>query len=269
MHEQNNRSISEFERYSPFEMQYILYDTFGEKSPINLTEVTESDYKTIPILNQARFLIELLYKQGEIKLTPKGFLPTKIVSEMYSQGFLKEELIESGISKLCKESDSITITLTRILLELSGIVKKQNGKLSLTKNGKKSLDSSHKILYLILTAFGTKFNWAFFDRYGENNIGQLGFGFTLILLSKYGKDKKIDTFYADKYFRAFPSLIKSLENPRVETVERQEAVRCYSLRSFDRFLDYFGVINIEEEKRLSSDKYISKTEIFDKLITCR
>ena len=85
MHEQNNRSIFEFEGYSPFEMQYILYDAFGEKSPIQLTEVTESDYKTIPILNQARFLIEVLYKQGEIKLTSKGFFCPPKLCQRYTE----------------------------------------------------------------------------------------------------------------------------------------------------------------------------------------
>ena len=30
MQEQNNRPVPEFEGYSTFEMQHILYDTFGE-----------------------------------------------------------------------------------------------------------------------------------------------------------------------------------------------------------------------------------------------
>ncbi len=41
INEQNNRGISEFEGYSPFEMQFILYDTFEERSPIQLTKLTD------------------------------------------------------------------------------------------------------------------------------------------------------------------------------------------------------------------------------------
>jgi len=35
---------------------------------------------------------------------------------------------------------------------------------------------------------GEKFNWAHLDGYGENNIGELKFGFSLILLNKYGAE---------------------------------------------------------------------------------
>ncbi len=267
MNDQNNRGLSDFEGYSPDEMQFILYDTFGERSPIQLAKSTDSDYKAIPILNQIRFMADLINKQGELRLTNRGFLPTKIVSEIYSQGVLKDEHIESGRSKIYKETDTITIRLTRILLELTGITKKRNNKLSLTRKGEKIISDNDKLLRSIFVTFGTKFNWAYFDGFGENNIGQLGYGFSLILLSKYGKDKRLDTFYADKYFKAYPKLINNSLIPRFGTVESY-ASRCYSLRTFDRFLGYFGLIKIEQDQKWDADKYISKTILFDKLIKC-
>ena len=133
MNEQNNQGLPDFEGYSPIEMQYILYDTFGKNSPIELLSLTDSEYQKIPILKQIKYLLELVDKQGELKLTTKGFLPTKIVTDIYNQKFIQDEMIESGISKLYKETDSKSINLTRILLELSGLVKKRNNKLSLTK----------------------------------------------------------------------------------------------------------------------------------------
>ncbi len=268
MNDQNLHGISEFEGYSPDEMQFILYETFENNSPIQLIPLTESDYREIPILNQIKFLSELINKQGELKLTAKGYLPPKIVSTVYDQGFLKDEFIESGFSKLSKELDSITITLTRILLEVGGIVKKRNNKLSLTKNGEKIFTDNHKLLRHIFSVFGSKYNWGFFDRYSNDIIGQLGFGFTLILLSKYGGTKQLDTFYADKYFKAFPMLIDYSIEPNFGTPET-DASHCYSLRTFDRFLDYFGLIKIKRDnKKWDADKYIIKTEIFDKLIFC-
>ncbi len=267
MNEQNNRSISEFEGYSPFEMHQILHFTFGKDSPIQLQKLTDSNYKKIPILNQIKYLTDLIDKTGEIKLTKMGFLPTKMVSAIYEQGFLKEEHIEKGISKLYKETDSLTIHLTRILIELGGLVKKRNGKLSLTKSSKKILGDNYELLRLILMTFATKFNWAYNDGYGENQIGQLGYGFSLILLSKYGKEKRLDSFYAERYFKAYPQLLESVE-PVYGTLEKY-TTNCYSVRTFERFLDYFGLINIEEEgKGLDSIRYISKTDIYDRLIKC-
>lgn len=268
MNEQNNRSISEFEGYSPFEMHQILHFTFCRDCPIQLQKLSDSDYRKIPILNQIKYLIDLIDKTGEIKLTNKGFLPTKIVSDLYNQGFLKDEHLEKGISKLYKETDSMTINLTRILVELAILVKKRKGKLSLTKSSQKILSDNEELLRQIFLTFTNKFNWAYYDGYGENQIGQLGYGFSLILLSKYGQIKRLDSFYAEKYFKAYPQLLDSIE-PSYGTLEKY-ASRCYSIRIFDRFLDYFGLIKIEEEKNgFDSIKHIIKTDLFDRLINVR
>lgn len=267
MNEQNNRPIPEFEGYSPFEMHKILHFTFAIDSPLKLHKLSETDYTKIPILNQIKYLTDLIDKNGEIKLTNKGFLPTKIVSDLYSQEFLKDEHIEKGISKLYKETDSMAINLTRILVELSGLIKKRNGKLSLTKSAQIILGDNEELLRQIFLTYTNKFNWSYYDGYGENQIGQLGYGFSLILLSKYGQKKRLDSFYAEKYFIAYPRLLDSVE-PNYGTLERY-STNCYSVRTFDRFLDYFGLINIEvERKGLDSIKYISKSDIYDRLIKC-
>jgi len=265
MQDRNNQRLPDFEGYSPVEMQYILYNTFEANSPIQLMKLKESDYKRIPILNQIKYLVTLIENQGELKLTNKGFLPTRIVAELYNQGFIKDELIESGISKLYKETNCQAINLTRILIEISGLVKKRYNKLSLTKTGKSIINNDFKLLLLIFKIFGTKFNWAYYDGYGQNNIGQLGFGFTLMLLSKYGKVKRLDKFYADKYLTAFPQLLNEISASYFDT-NQEQARKCYSIRTFDRFLNYFGLIKIEKEDIWNADKFIIKTELFDKLI---
>lgn len=267
MSEQNNRTIPDFEGYSPFEMHQILHFTFEADSPIKLQKITDLDYKNIPLLNQIKYLTNLISVKGEIKLTNKGFLPTNVVSDIYQQRFLTDEYIERGISKLYKETDSLTINLTRLLIELAGIAKKRTGKLSLTKKGEKILSNDQKLLKTIIEIFASKFNWAYYDGFGENHIGQLGYGFSLILLSKYGDKNRLDSFYSEKYFKAFPQLLDSIE-PTYGTLESY-STRCYSLRTFDRFLDFFGLINIEQERNgLDTIKHISKSKIFDKLIKC-
>ncbi|WP_052345573.1 hypothetical protein [Alkaliflexus imshenetskii] len=268
MNEQNNRPIPEFEGYSPFEMHKILHFTFAAESPLKLQKLSDTDYKRIPILNQIKYLTDLIDKNGDIKLTNKGFLPTKMIADLYEQGFLKDAYIDKGISKLYKETESMTVNLTRILVELAGLTKKRYGKLSLTKSAQKLLGDNEALLRQIFLTFANKFNWAYYDGYGENQIGQLGYGFSLILLSKYGQTKQLDSFYAEKYFKAYPKLLDSIE-PTRGTLENY-ASRCYSIRIFDRFLDYFGLVRIDEDKKgLDSTKYITKTDIFDKLINVR
>jgi hypothetical protein len=162
----------------------------------------------------------------------------------------------------------MTVNLPRILIELAGLTKKRNGKLSLTKKAKQFLEDDHALLRLILLTFASKFNWAYYDGFGDNQIGQIGYGFSLILLSKYGHERRSDTFYAEKYFKAYPQLLEFIE-PDHGTVESY-STRCYSIRTFDRFMDYFGLIHIEEQGRgFDRERYITKTDLFDQLIKCK
>lgn len=258
----NQEAIADFEGYSPAEMQVILYDTFNSKSPIQILKTEENNYLKIPIFNQVKFLFNLIEKQGEIKLTNRGFLPTKIVADLYRKEYLKDYFIEKGISKLYKESDVPTISLARILVELSTLVKKRNNKLSLTKKGTEIINNNHLLFQNIFETFATKFNWAYFDNFNNKEIGQVGFGFSLILLNKYGENYKKVDFYSKKYLNAFKFDAKSnfdfIDNPR----------RSYPIRTFERFLEYFGLIEFDENIDNEMRK-VKKTKLFDKLIKIR
>jgi hypothetical protein len=268
MQEQNYKGNPDFEGYSLYEMHQILYFTFGPESPIKIQELSDSDYKKIPLLNQVKYLMELINENQEIKLTKNGYLPTKIVANIYDQGFFSKGHVESNSSKLYKETDLLTVNLSRILLELSRLTKKRYDKLSLTKSGEKIINDNEKLLKTILETYATKFNWPYLDPYYENLIGQLGYGFSLILLSKYGNEKRLDSFYARKYFNAFPHLL-DFKKPAYGTIESYSTA-CYSMRTFSRFLELFGLINIEDEGEWPNRiRYVTKTELFDRLIECK
>lgn len=268
MNEQNNRSIPDFEGYSPSEMHNIMHFTFEPNSPVILQELADSDYLESPIFNIVKYFLDLLKSKGEIKLTAKGFLPTKFVKDIYNQGFIEEDQFSLGYSKLYKETDSVTVNLTRLLSQLAGLTKKRNGKLSLTKAGQKIASNNRKLFELIFKTMTQKFNWAYYDRYDNEQIGQVGFGFSLILLSKYGAEKRLNNFYAEKYFKAFPQFLESI-TPTYGTLE-EFAGNCYYVRTFERVLNYFGLIQIENRGEAFDRKsFIIRTELFDKFIKVR
>jgi len=265
----NNRAIPEFEGYSPEAMYNLLYYPYSPQSPLSLIKLSEEDYASIPLLNLVRHLMKTLEQNGETKLTARGFLPQKIVFDMYAQGFYKDYLIDSGITKLAKEEDALSINLTHILTIMTGIVKKRNNKISLTKKGTALLDNDQSLLQLLFETFTVVFNWAYYDDYESEDIGRIGFGFSLFLLGKYGAIKRSADFYADKYFKAFPDIRNDYPNPGYSTREKVTA-NCYKVRSFNRFLDYFGLITIETRyKNFEKFMNITKTPLFDKLIHCR
>ncbi|MFH1121886.1 MAG: hypothetical protein V1775_18860 [Bacteroidota bacterium] len=265
MHEINNKPKAEFMGYSPMEMHNLLYEPFGKYSPVMFHDPGEVYYKTIPVLNQVRFLANLIEQAGELKLTDLGYLPPQVVIRIYEQGFLRDKYIESGFLKLRKEMDFPEIGLSRILLLLSGLVKKRNNKLSLTASAKKVLDNNPMLLRKLFEVYCLKFNWAYLDLYGDNNIGQFGFGFSLVLLDKFGDEQRNTRFYAGKYFQAFPALTVNL-HPRYF---KDEQWSCYSLRTFQRFLTYFGLtIETADDHKPRTDRIVQKSPLFNRLIQC-
>lgn len=133
--------------------------------------------------------------------------------------------------------------------------------MTLTKKGIEQIDNDNKLFENIFQTFVSKFNWSYFDGYNNEEIGQFGFGFTLILLDKYGKEYRTPEFYADKYLKAFD--FKS-NNSEFEFADNPK--RAYIIRTFERFLDYFGFTQYDKGEKYPK---VKKTKIFNELIKIR
>jgi len=220
----------------------------------------DNDISDIPLIKQIRFFINQVDRSKGIKLTKAGNLPPLIIKELYQQEILKDYAIDHGITKLSKETDCNVIVLTRILCELSGLIKKRNGILTATKKAD-DIVGSNKLLPLIFSMFTEKFSWAFFDGYQNDSIGQFGWGYSLALISQHGDISRNSKYYAEKYFEAYPHLLtlKSYDG----AIDANYS--CYSVRTFDRFLEYFGFTETTEKEMLNS--FVKKTDLFDKFIS--
>ena len=258
----NNASITDFEGYSSVEMEDILYNFFSPECVVQIIKAEDDVYDKIPLLNQIKFLYNIIAEKGELPLTKTGRLPVKVVAEIYEQGFLKDYLIERGHSKLYNEESVQTIELTRILVELSSLVKKRNNKLSPTAKGEKLILDNHFLFKHIFEIFSTKFNWGYFDGYENEKIGQLGFGFSLILLNKYGSEFRSTEFYADKYFTAFNFKLGE------EQFLANSNNNAYSIRTFPRFLEHLGIVELKENDFIKYGK-VKTTQLFSNLIEIR
>lgn len=255
----------DFEGLSPFQMHHLLNNTFGENSPLSLEKMDDADYLSIPIFQSIHHLLSIIVEQGELKLTTKGYLPIKVVGIICENSLVKDEFLKYRSSlKFLKESDSMIISTSRIIAEIAGLIKKRYNKLSLTEKGKKIYQNNHSLLVAILSAFTNKFNWAYYDGYGDNFIAQMGYGFSIYLMSKYGDEKRLADFYAEKYFKAYPKLILS-QAPSYYKSLMDYSIDCYNVRTFDRFLYYLGVVTISSDKEWGSKQYVIKKDLFDNL----
>lgn len=230
----------------------------GENIAIN---PHNNDISDLPLIKQIRYFTKLIENWNGVKLTKAGNIPPVIVKELYAQGFIKDYMIEHGITKLTKETDCNAIVLTRILCELSGLIKKRNGVLTITKKAFNIVDTN-ALFSEVFSTFAEKFSWAYFDGYQNELIGQFGYGYSLFLLNRFGDIPRNSRFYAEKYFELFPQLLTEQSYDG----SNEASYNCYSVRTFDRFLNYFGFIQTTEIKMQNFD--IQKTELFDKFICC-
>jgi hypothetical protein len=269
----DNSPIEDFEGFSSSDMRYLIITPFSKDSPFQINKkIPNSILDQIPIFNQIEFLLNKINEIGELKLTATGSLPTTLIKEIYNMGLIKDEDIENGITKLYAETSSQPIQLTRLITEMAGFTKKRYNRLSLTKTWKDRLlkNSRQEIFEQTFSTFTFKFTWGHFDRYESQAAGQVGFPFSLFLLSRYGDDERLDSFYSEKYIRAFPGLIDQFYDNLYWTRDINKSFNsCYSIRTFDRFLKYFNLITIRTEGRLYHDskKFIKKTAIFDDVMT--
>ena len=262
----NNTPDSDFDDLSPSNVHYLIYDTYSENSPVHFQNVIDNDtLDKVHLFRIAEDLVKIIDREKFLKLTPTGALPRKVVLELYEKKYLTDDFIENGLYKLNREENCIFIVSTKIALDLAGITKKVHGKLTLTKKGTTYLqqENRQKFFESFMSAFADKYNWGYHDGYPAKPIGQFAWTFTIYLLGKYGNDFQLHCLYADKYFKAFPHFLADLE----AEVVRHTLKRCYCLRSFDRFLEWFGIVEIQSDgdRFLSKNLKVKSTEILSKI----
>lgn len=266
MERENNLGRAQFERYSPIEIEYLIHYPFEPNSPIALLKGTDSDYDKIPILNQVKYLLNRINETKSIKLTQAGYLPTKLVRVTLDQNFLNLNDPERNFIAN-KELDSPFLHLTMNLMTISGLIKKQNGTISLPAKTKRILDNNEALFRKIFETFVLKYNWAYNTWGNEEKIGQLGFGFTLVLISKYGNIYRPYSFYAQKYFTAFPALLSSVNS--LYGSSQEFAYEIYRLRSFTSQNQYFNLFDVQDNEDWKDRKVlVKKSVLFDRLIKC-
>ncbi|MEM9325368.1 MAG: hypothetical protein AAGA85_06920 [Bacteroidota bacterium] len=244
----------------------LVEDPFGQGSPLRLKDLAPAQYQAIPLLNQVRFLMDVL-KSGAVRLSDDGELPHELVEDIYEERFMLEVMMEDETDPSEAERDLLSVKISQWILGFAGLSQVKGNKLVLTKTGGKMLDQHSLLLKTVLTTYGTLLPWSKFDGFGDNEVGQHGYGFSLLLLSNYGQELRPQGFYSEKYFAAFPQLLAEGAESRFGSLEN--LYKCYHSRTFDRFVDDFGLVEFHADSQWSSEKEVAKTPLFDELIKCK
>jgi hypothetical protein len=231
INKQNSQSLEAFSGLSPTQMHNLLYFPFSENSIIQLADFNDY-HANAPILKMVLLLLETLKNEGELKLTPKGALPNKIVEKLYKANYITDEFDDIRSIKQFSEHQFFYATLTRILCELSPYCKKRNNKLSTTKTYDSAIINPSAIFNTIFEIYTSKFNWAYLDGFESEDAGQFGIAYTIYLLL-YSTTNTIDPkdIY-NKFIKAFPSA-------QFDNIRYYE--QAYKSR-VQHFLKLFGII---------------------------
>ena len=244
----NSAPLAAFSGVSPTQMSELLTDPLAAASPLQLrSTLSDEVLDQIPFLRLTEELLRLVQRDGTIKLTALGALPGKYLHELYGFGFLREEMIEAGYTKLHRETDAPGLSTVHHNAEMAGLLRKVHGKITLTKNAERLRQPAHRnaLLRCVLGSFTRKFNWAYHDGYDAPTVGQTGWAFSVLLLLRFGAEARPLQFYADKYQQAFPFLLADLPGTAWHSPAEQ-LLSCYGHRTFSHFGKWFGLTTIEE-----------------------
>ena len=200
-----------------------------------------------PILSLVQGIANVIDEKG-LKATATGKLPQKLCKVLFEEYRIeKVGNILSKFLKVSKEDDFYDLQVARLVMELTGLLRKTKGRFFLTKKYNKVMsDSGTAGLYPILFAgFCTKFNWAYADGYDEIPFIQHSFLFSMYMLHKFGNTKIPLEEYQTRFLQAFPMVIHEVITDSNYCTEEEECRRCYSHRALDKFLWFMGLANIE------------------------
>lgn len=244
----NNSPSERLSGLSPIQFFELTHNSFLPNSPVKIGEnLSQKIYDQVPFLQLVESFLSIIKRENGLKLTPRGRIPIKVLSELYSQRYILDDYIERGINKLSSEDYWPIIVAVKSVCKNAGITRIEKNKIVLVKKNVAFLDPENResLFRAIYLNYTEEFNWPYFDGYPEIPVGQYGVNFSIYLLLKFGNINRNDNFYSEKYIKAYPNFA-SYFNDETNTIK--DFHKCYSLRTFERFTNWFGFTTSKSEK---------------------
>lgn len=252
MQRHNSEPRSDFNGLSPEQMHLLLDNPFEPNCPVQLNNLTATEYMQIPFVKQVLFLMQTL-NEKELKLTKNGWLPLKVVAEAYRLGRPDIFLEEYG-QKRFNEYDAKAVEFARALLEVHSWTKIRKGMLSLTAKGKKAIanidEVANEILYFSLA--GNILHTV--DGHENQQIGNVGTAYSVWLLNKFGSEWRDGYFYQEQYQKV---------------INIPERYNMYAVRVFERLFYWLGIVDVREVNKYTPNfrREFKKTDLLSMIFS--
>ncbi|GGF75365.1 hypothetical protein GCM10011332_31680 [Terasakiella brassicae] len=243
-------------------MSLVQIDWEAPDCPLKLNDtLTLADLKSSPLLKHTRLFLTHLDTDKGVKLTAKGNLNRKFVSQMLDKFPWPDYDVATTrrMHKVINEEDFMPLHFIRVICEVAKLTRKYKGHLKPSRLGRSLLDDDSAGLLMdeLFTGVFQHFNLAYMDRIGveDNLTPQMG----LIL---YGISKLADNYVTPGELATLP-IDAFKEEHHLWTPEVLFEMRVL------KYLEWFGLM--EKRKHAANDQrsrnYIyRKTALFDRFI---
>src|SRR5690554_6668569 len=222
--DRNNQPHPDFCGVTPTQMANWLYAPFDQLQWVTIS--TPDSLSASPVMRYlALILDDAMAQEGSFKATTKGNLPTKLVkqaSELLPEFAVAQFERDISISEFAgsNEDKFNALHYTRVLAEVAGIIYRRGGYFHVKKDAQKQF-LKHGIgafFMPMLEVTVNRYNWAYFDSYGEHINIRLFWVFMLWRIQKHSSLNQL----ASETATAFPDILTQI--PQIGRASCRERV---------------------------------------------
>jgi hypothetical protein len=269
----NRKSLEDFHGLSAEQMQSVL------RSPFEVTGFAK--FNPRPHIPQAPYwiLMDCLLQELEnnpIKATKIGNFNVKFCKATWNHYLENVDIDEWQKRALINSEEKFNdLHCMRLILKISGFLKKRKDQYTLTKKAVETLKKQGRegFFYAMLEAYCREFNWGYQDHYEEDlAIIQRSFLFSLFLLFKAGDKFHTVNSYVDSLVTAFPAIYHEFGpiDPEAHETPQKTIERAYCIRFMESFCWGFGLVELDRPPLFSNESTkVKRAKGLEELLTFR
>ena len=227
------------------------------------------DLKDIPLLEGVDTLLNSIDAKG-LKLTKKGFLPTKVVKSIVEVASTTADERFTKYQTRFYEEDYFSASLTRTVAEVLKLTRVQKGKLLLTKKGSEFLSLERHQQYIVLLNIMLGMNLGYFDNHQEATCIHHSSLILIQLLRDKNRDFRSVDVYTALLLESYPTLSDDIEQLELFDYTNKNQLEIFisiaELRLFERFFLPLGLVDMEKARTYMENGKYAKGELLGHLI---
>jgi hypothetical protein len=249
---------------SPNQVGRLLEDDWSGEGAIRIeTTLPLETLESSVVLANARLLLDVVEERGEVKATAAGNLPRIVVEETRDRLLLPTGYPRRWMDRARNEEDVRPLHMSRLLLELAGLLKRRKGVFSATRRGRELLSPARagELQALLFRTFFRTLNLAYLDGLPAVPELQHGIGASIHLFGRTARQWRTREEVAAAAL--LPFVLRA-----IAATARDDAGALVERRLLMPLTD-FGLAECRESPRPGAylpDRHYRRTPLFERML---